>query len=106
MRVKKDMPKRYHLNRPDIAQALDVELQTCQDVKNQQRLLAARLAASGQLTAAQIAGQLGISRRCFFDWMNALKGGGLAGLLERQHRGGAVTQVRGDALKELDNRVC
>jgi transposase len=53
------------------------------------------------LTAAQIAEQLGISRRCFFDWMSALKAGGLAGLLERQHGGGAVPQVQGDALKEL-----
>ena len=95
------MPKRYHLNRPDLAQAVAVELRTCQDVKSQQRLLAARLAASGQLTAAQIAEQLGISRRRFFDWMNALKAGGLVGLLERQHGGGAAPQVKGDACKEL-----
>lgn len=63
------MPKRYHLNRPGLAQAVAVELHTCQDVKSQQRRLAARLAASGQLTAAQIAEQLGISRRRFFDWI-------------------------------------
>ena len=99
--AKKDMPKRYHLNRPDLAQAVAVELRACQDVKSQQRLLAARLAASGQLTAAQIAEQLGISRRRFFDWMSALKAGGLAGLLERQHGGGAAPQVLGEALKEL-----
>jgi transposase-like protein len=80
MRAKKGMPKRYHLNRPDLAQAVAEELGTCKDVKDQQRLLAARLAASGQLTAAQIAEQLGISRRRFFDWMNALKAGGLSGL--------------------------
>ena len=54
-----------------------------------------------ELTAAQIAEQLGISRRRFFDWMNALKAGGLAGLLERQHGGGAVPQVQGDAREEL-----
>jgi transposase len=95
------MPKRYHLNRPDLAQAVAVELRVCRDVKSQQRLLAARLAASGQLTAAQIAEQLGISRRRFFDWMNALKAGGLARLLERQHGGGAAPQVQGDALTEL-----
>ena len=95
------MPKRYHLNRPDLAQAVAHELRTCQDVRSQQRLLAARLAASGQMTAAQIAEQLGISRRRFFDWMNALKAGGLARLLERQHGGGAVPQVQGAALKEL-----
>ena len=95
------MPKRHHLNRPDLAQAVAVELRVCRDVKSQQRLLAARLAASGQLTAAQIAEQLGISRRRFFDWMNALKAGGLGGLLERQHGGGAAPQVQGDAHKEL-----
>jgi len=95
------MPKRYHLNRPDLAQGVAMELRTCQDVKSQQRLLAARLAASGQMTAAQIAEQLGISRRRFFDWMSALKAGGLAGLLERRHGGGAEPQVRGVAMQEL-----
>ena len=95
------MPKRYHLKRPDLAQAVAVELRACRDVKNQQRLLAARLAASGQMTAAQIAEQLGISRRRFFDWMNALKAGGIDGLLERQHGGGAQPRVRGVVLEEL-----
>ena len=83
VQAKKDMPKRYHLNRPDLAQAVAVELRICRDVKSQQRLLAARLAASGQFTAAQIAEQLGISRRRFFDWMNALKADGLAGQIGR-----------------------
>jgi transposase len=95
------MPKRYHLKHPDFAQAVAVELRTCKDTKHQQRLLAARMAASGQFTAAQIAEQLGISRRRFFDWMNALKGGGVAGLLQREHGGGAVPQVQGPALREL-----
>jgi transposase len=101
MVVKPDMPKRYHLNRPDLAQAVTEALRTCREVKSQQRLLAARLAASGQFTAAQIAEQLGVSRRRFFDWMNALKSGGVAGLLERQHGGGAAPQVQGPALAEL-----
>jgi transposase len=95
------MPKRYHLNRPDLAQTVAVQLRQCKDTSNQQRLLAARMAASGEFTAAQIAEQLGISRRRFFDWMNALKAGGLAGLLERQHGGGAPPQVQGPALAEL-----
>ena len=95
------MPKRYHLNRPDLAPEVAHELRACRDVKSQQRLLAARLAASGQFTAAQIAQQLGISRRRFFDWMNALKAGGLAGLLACQHGGGAEPQVSGPALNQL-----
>lgn len=78
-----------------------VELRTCREVKSQQRLLAARLAASGQFPADQIAEQLGISRRRFFDWMSLLKAGGIASLLERHHGGGAVPQVQGAALKEL-----
>ena len=65
MQVNKGMPKRYHLNRPDLAQAVAEELRTCQDVKSQQRLLAAWLAASGRMTAAQNAEKLGISRRRF-----------------------------------------
>ena len=97
---KEDMPKRYHLNRPDLAQAVAVELRTCQDVKPATPA-GGEMAASGQLTAAQIAEQLGISRRRFFDWMNALKAGGLAGLLEREHGGGALPRVRGEILKEL-----
>ena len=95
------MPKRYHLNRPELAQAVAVQLRSCTDTKCQQRLLAARMAASGEFTAAQIAEQIGISRRRFFDWMNALRTRGLEGLLERQHGGGAGARVQGRALTEL-----
>ncbi|MEY4387719.1 MAG: hypothetical protein RLY20_3002 [Verrucomicrobiota bacterium] len=95
------MPKRYHLNRPDLAERVAIELRGCKDTKAQQRLLAARMAASGQFTAAQIAEQIGVSRRRFFDWMNALKAGGLDGLLQRQHGGGAAPQVQGSVLTEL-----
>lgn len=95
------MPKRYHLSRPDLAERVAVELRTCKDTKAQQRLLAARMAASGQFTAAQIAEQIGVSRRRFFDWMNALKAGGVDGLLQRQQGGGAVPQVQGAVLTEL-----
>jgi transposase len=89
------------LKRPDLAQALADELHTCQDVKNEQRLFAARLATSGRWTAQEIAKVVGISRRRFFDWMKALNTGGVAGLLKRQHGGGAVPQVQGEVRKEL-----
>jgi len=95
------MPKRFHLNRPDLAQAVVDALSRTQDVTAQQRLLAMRLAASGQLTAAQIAEQIGISRRRFFDWVNALKAGGVEQLLQRRHGGGATAQVQGCVLAEL-----
>ena len=95
------MPKRFHLNRPDCAAAVAAALPTCQNVKDQQRVLAMRLAASGELTAAQIAHHVGISRRQFFNWVTALKQGGVPALLERKHGGGAPPQVTGKVLEAL-----
>ncbi len=95
------MPKRFHLNRPDLAQAVVAALRGCKDAKDQQRLLAMRLAATGQFSAAQIAEQIGISRRQFFHWVSALKAGGVDGLLQREHGGGRPAQVQGKALEEL-----
>jgi len=95
------MPKRFHLKRPELAKAVADAVSTCQDVSDQQRLLAMRLAASGHLTAAQIAEQLGISRRQFFNWVSALKEGGVQGLLARKHGGGRAPQVQGQVLEEF-----
>jgi transposase len=95
------MPKRFHLNRPDLAQTVADALGSCRDVNSQQRLLAMRLAASGQLTADQIAEQVGVSRRQFFNWVKALKTAGVAGLLRREHAGGAPPKVKGQTLVEL-----
>jgi transposase len=95
------MPKRFHLNRPDLAAAVADALADCTEIRSHQRLLAMRLAASGQFTAAQIAEQIGISRRQFFHWVNALKAGGVARLLERDHGGGQPAQLQGRALAEL-----
>jgi len=95
------MPKRFHLKRPDLAVAVATALTDCKDVQSHRRLLAMRLAASGQFTAAQIAEQIGVSRRQFFHWVNALKRGGVEQLLERDHGGGQLAQVQGNALSEL-----
>src|SRR4051812_2780520 len=95
------MPKRFHLKRPDLAKEVVDKLATCKDVSAQQRLLAMRLACSGQLTAAQIAEQVGISRRQFFNWIETLKAGGAAGLLAREHRGGSAPRVQGKVLAEF-----
>ena len=95
------MPKRFHLNRPALAKQVTAALPICNDVTDQQRLLAMRLASSGQLTAAQIAEQVGISRRQFFNWVSALKTGGVAALLAREHGGGAPPRVQGPVLAEF-----
>jgi transposase len=95
------MPKRFHLNRPDRAREVTEALANCQDVSDQQRLLAMRLACGGQLTAAQIAEQVGISRRQFFNWIGDLKAGGVSQLLAREHRGGSASQVTGQVLADF-----
>jgi transposase len=95
------MPKRFHLKRPDLAAAVTTALAEVKDVQSHRRLLAMRLAASGQFTAAQIAEQIGISRRQFFHWVNALKTGGVKQLLERDHGGGQPAQLNGSVLQEL-----
>ncbi len=95
------MPKRFHLNRPELAVAVAGALAEVKDVGSHRRLLAMRLAASGQFTAAQIAEQVGASRRQFFHWVNALKAGGVAKLLERDHGGGQPAQIGGQVLSEL-----
>jgi transposase len=95
------MPKLFHLKRPDLAAAVKAALLQCKDVRSHQRLLAMRLAASGQFTAAQIAEQLGVSRRQFFHWVNALKAGGVERLLERGRGGGQPARVHATALAEL-----
>ena len=95
------MPKRFHLERPELAEEVAAALARCEDVKDQQRLLAMRLAAGGQMTAAQIAEQLGISRRQFFNWVNALKAGGVGALLEREHGGGAPARIKGPMKEQL-----
>ncbi|MEI8289930.1 MAG: IS630 family transposase [Verrucomicrobiota bacterium] len=95
------MPKRFHLNRPDRAKEVIAALADCDDVTDQQRLLAMRLACGGQLTAAQIAEQVGISRRQFFNWVGRLKKDGVTGLLANRHRGGPSPKVQGKVLVEF-----
>ena len=95
------MPKRIRLHSPDLAQAVATALETCQNVKDQQRLLAMRLVASGGYTAAQIAEHLEMSRRQLFNWLATLKEGGVTGLLERQHGGGSPPQVTRKVMEEF-----
>jgi len=92
-----------HLHRPDLAQDVSAALEACQNVKDQQRLLAMRLVASGSYTAEQIAMHLKVSRRQLFNWMTALKESGVEGLLKRGHGGGPEPSVKGKVLKEFQD---
>src|ERR1039458_8041010 len=95
------MPKRFHLHRPDRAKEVIAALADCDNVSDQQRLLAMRLACGGQLTGAQIAEPVGVSGRQFFNWVGLLKAEGVAGLLPNLHRGGPPPKVKGKVLAEF-----
>jgi len=89
------MPTRCHLNRRDLAECVAKELRGCKETKAQRRLLAARMAARGQFTAAQIAEQFGVSRRRFFAWMNAADSGWIGQLAGAATGGRAIGSVAG-----------
>jgi len=101
MWVEVEMAKRYDFKRPDLVQAVVDELNKSHDKRSGQRLYAAWLAGHGAGTAQEIADAAKISRRRFFDWMKALNGGGVAGLLKRQHGGGRVPKLQGAVREEM-----
>jgi transposase len=103
--VGRGMPKFYHLHRADLLAEAATQLSLCKDAYSQKRLFAMRLAATGQFTVVQIAEQLGISRRRFFDWMHALKTDGLAGLLQRQHGGGRPRRLSSEQIVDLEEML-
>lgn len=57
-------------------------------VKERQRLLVIRLVAQHELNAAQIAEAAGVGRATVFRYLDKFLGGGVAGLLEREYKGG------------------
>src|ERR1039457_1309574 len=95
------MPKRFHLNRPDRAKEVIAAPADCDNVSDQQRLLAMRLAWGGHLPGPQIAEPVGVSRRQFFNWVGLLKAEGVADLLANRHGGGPPPKVKGKLLEEF-----
>ena len=65
------------------------------------RLQVLRLVAQHELNAAQIAAVTGVSRASVFNYLAAFEHGGVAGLLQRGHRGGPKPTVRGQAHQEF-----
>ena len=94
------MPKRFHLKRRRLVEAVLPNYELLPRPL-QPRLVAMAYACLGELTAAQIAKKVGVSRRQFFNWVSAFKKGGVNKLLARRHGGGAPARVRGAVLKEF-----
>lgn len=61
-----------------------------------QRLLVLRLIAQHELSAAQIAEAVGVSRATVFNYLDTAETQGLATLLKRGHSGGPAPTLAGD----------
>ncbi|MFZ4778748.1 MAG: IS630 family transposase [Terrimicrobiaceae bacterium] len=87
------------LRLPKVAAVIDEEHRREKDGKSKNRLLAVKLAARGEHSAAEIADMCGIARGHFFHWMKRVRKGGLEALRERGKPGPKEGTCRGLELK-------
>lgn len=83
------------LRLPKVAAVIDEEHRREKDGKSKNRLLAVKLAARGEHSAAEIADMCGIARGHFFHWMKRVRKGGLEALRERGKPGPKEGTCRG-----------
>jgi transposase len=95
------MAKKFHLERPELADELKNKQASAQRGRDHQRLSAVRLAMSGELTLAQIAKAVGRARSTVAEWMRVARGSGLEALLALHQGRGRAPQLPGKAHKEL-----
>ena len=95
------MPKKFHLRRPELSEELAGELASAQRARDHQRLMAVRLAMSGELTLAQIGKAVGRARSTVAEWMRVVRASGLAALLALHQGRGSAPQLKAKARKEL-----
>ena len=75
------MAKKFQLERPELAEELVGKQASAERARDHQRLMAVRLAMSGELTLAQIAKAVGKARSTVAAWMRMVRASGLEALL-------------------------
>jgi len=95
------MPKKFQLQRPELSEELAGKLAGAQRVRDHQRLMAVRLAMSGELTLAQIGKAVGRARSTVAEWMRVVRASGLPALLAWHQERGRAPQLKAKARKEL-----
>ena len=97
-----DLPcRRFHLNEPDQAKAVADAVGTCQNIADSAAFAGHASGCQWSTHRLQIAEQLGVQPAAIFNWVNALKEGGVEGLLAREHGGGSAPRVQGRILAEF-----
>jgi len=95
------MPKTFQLKKPGLAVEVETRFQRGGSRREMERLMALRMALSGEYTLEQIARAVGRARSRIGEWMKVARGEGLAALLERHQGRGRAPQVTGKALTGL-----
>lgn len=79
------MAKKFQLERPELAEELAGKQARAERARDHQRLMAVRLAMSGELTLAPIAKAVGKARSTVAEWMRVVRASGLESLLALHH---------------------
>ena len=93
--------RKLKLNEPEVAARIDEMHAREPDGWRKTRLLAVKLAARGESTAAQIGDLCGIARGHVFVWLGIVRERGLEALLERGKPGPAAGTCRGVKAKVI-----
>ena len=100
--------RKLQLNNPEVAACLDERHAREADGWRKTRLLAVKLAARGESTAAQIADLCGIARGHVFVWLSIVRERGLEALLERGKPGpkeGTCRGVKAKVIEQLKGKL-
>ena len=94
--------RKLKLNNPGVAAGIDERHASEADGWRKTRLLAVKLAARGESTAAQIGDRCGIARGHVFVWLGIVRARGLEALLERGQPGPTAGTCRGVKAKVIE----
>jgi transposase len=95
------MAKKFRLNQPGVAEEVRRRLRQAAGPREQQRLLALKLALSGEFTLEQIGKAVDRSRATVADWMRLVRDGQLDLMLGRHQGRGRKASLKPRAIKEL-----
>ena len=89
----------------DLVREIEMEWAKPQEEWARKRLLVVRMIAQHELTTAQIARAVGVSRKSVFNYRDRLEEGGVAELLRRDWAGARTPTVRGAVAEEFIRRL-
>ncbi len=100
--------RKLQLGLPEVAATIDARHAKERDGWKKNRLLAVKLAAEGEYTAAEVGELCGIARGHVFEWLKLVRAGGLETLLERGKPGpkpGGIPSLEPEVAEQLSAKL-